>query len=254
MRYFCVTDVPPPWPLPGFVEPISPAPAGGGVLDLDSEHPGAGGRAGLREYRALFGLRHLVQAPEEDGGSSPGESMVGISYDRQFAVTRPVTVGSADRHVMTPEEVAALPEDCFVPAPGTIVVPAPTVLDVSVLARHGSVHGGRDLLHAVGIAIDHGVADGRGAAAFLGTKVLIDAPGVGVYPTGWYLDVLTKLDAVAREFADTVRDPSSGLPRQIPVSCLSLLHSLLLHRLLETWPAELTAVAPVLEVAPDPTA
>jgi hypothetical protein len=238
MRYFCVTHVPPPWPVPGFMEPVSPDPAGDGALE------------GLREYGALFSLRHLVQTPGDAGGSSPGESMVGISHHGRFAVTRAVGAEAADCHVVTPEELAALPEDCFVPPPGRIVVPAPTVMDESVLAQYGSVHAGRDLLHAVGIAIDQGVVEGRIAADFLNANVLIAAPTVGVYPTGWYLDVLTTLAAVAQEFADTVRSPNEGPPQQVPAPCLERLHSLLLQQLLATWPPELAVVEPVLAVAP----
>lgn len=253
MRYFSVTHRPLEWPLPAFMEPISTQPAGPGVLDLSEQYPECGGRSGLSEYETLFALRRQLQASWPDGEPPADEQMIGISHYRRFAVTRPTGTPSDIYTAVGPAEFATLPEDLFVPPPGTLVISTPTRFVVPVLAQYAGAHVLRDLLHFMGLAVDLGVVDDRTMATYLGRNVLLAAPSVGVYPTGWYLQGLADLEAVADAFQATVEVPREGYQRRVLGFCCERLQSLLALQLAERWPQDQVITNRAMIVSDDAT-
>jgi hypothetical protein len=209
MRYFCLTHKPVEWPIPTFMEQVSTVPVGDGVLNLAEQYPELAGRGTvISEYATLFGIRRMLEDSWTDGAEPPSDEMVGIAHYRRFAVTRPMGTPSFVYGLVRPEIMPTVTDDLFLPAPGTLLLPPPADLGMTVVTQYGAAHHVRDLLHFLGLAIDLGVADDKQVASFLGQNVMIAAAAV----------------------------PREGYQRRAAGFACERLHSMLTLGLVTTWP------------------
>jgi hypothetical protein len=211
VRYFCLTHVPIPWRLPSFMEPVSTVPAGEGILDLGQRYPQFAGRGPvLSEYGTLFALRRMLQASWE-GGRPPAE-------------------------------------DLFRPPEGTLLLPAPASFGMPLVTQYARAHHVRDLLQFMACAIDLGVVEDTAVGQFLGHDTMLVSPSVGIYPAGWLMDTLEKLEAVATAFEDGFAVPHEGYQNRAVGFCLERLHAMLAAGLIPTWPKEKVCLSPAIIV------
>lgn len=233
--YFTVTHRPLDQPPPSFVQPVSSVPAGPGVLDVAAGHPDLAGRGPeLSEYATLFALNRELMQRHERTGPPADQEMTGFGHYRRYAVVRPMGVPVDLYGMLRREEFAALSAEDLLPAPGTLVLPV--VAHVGrVLQQYAAQHVGRDLLVFLATAIDLGVTDGPTVARFLDSPVMVAAPTVGVYPTGWFLETLGQLEQVATAFGADGFVEREGYQRRSTGFCLERLHALLLGQLVAGW-------------------
>jgi hypothetical protein len=237
MRYFCLTHKPVEWPIPTFMEQVSTVPVGDGVLNLAEQYPELAGRGTvISEYATLFGIRRMLEDSWTDGAEPPSDEMVGIAHYRRFAVTRPMGTPSFVYGLVRPEIMPTVTDDLFLPAPGTLLLPPPADLGMTVVTQYGAAHHVRDLLHFLGLAIDLGVADDKQVASFLGQNVMIAAPTVGIYPVRWLVETLTALERVIDAFESSAAVPREGYQRRAAGFACERLHSMLTLGLVTTWP------------------
>jgi hypothetical protein len=251
VRYFSVAYRPLEWPMPDFMEVVSTSPAGDGVADLSTTYPELAGRdAVLGEYATLFALRRLLEE-ERARGRSAGSGMVGVSHYRRFAVTRATGARSFVYGVVRPGEFIRLPQDLFVPAPGTILFPSPIRVNPTLIAQYGAYHPTRDLLFFMALAVDLGVVTNEQVTNWLSGEVMVPAPAIGVYPEDWFVETQTALETVVDAFESTVAVPREGYQRRAVAFCLERLHGLLLSALVSTWSDDAYIAHPALLVSPD---
>lgn len=248
MRYFSVAYRPLQWPLPRFVEAVSIAPVGDGVTDLGEQHPEfAGQDPFLGEYATLFALRRVLAAEDPE---PPDDEMIGISHYRRFAMTIPAKVSSRRGEAIRPADFAKLSRDRFIPPAGTILHPAPIPVTPSLVGQYGHYHHTRDLLFFMGLAVDLGVVTDTEVGVWLGGSILVPAATVGVFPRRWWVETMTSLEEVVVEFQRRHGLPREGYQRRTPAFCLERLHSLLLVKLVQSWPADRVVAHPELIVDP----
>lgn len=248
MRYFSVAYRPLQWPLPRFVEPVSIRPLGPDVTDLGERYPEfADQDPFLGEYATLFALRRLL---EQDEPSPADDEMLGISHYRRFAMTQPAKVSSRRGEAIRPADFAKLSRDRFLPPWGTILHLQPIPVTPSLIAQYGQYHHTRDLLFFMGVAVDLGIITDAEAGAWLGGDVLVPAATVGIFPRGWWTETMTSLERVLVEFERAHGLPREGYQRRTPAFCLERLHSLLLVKLVQRWPAARVIAEPELIVDP----
>jgi hypothetical protein len=246
MKYYVVTHRPLEWPLPSFMQPVSAVPAGEGVLDLSGEYADVPGRS---EYATLFALRRHLQQSWGESGPPADEEHIGVAHYRRFPVTRPIGVPSEVYGVVSAEQFTQLPDDAFLPPPGSLLLSS--VHDVGSMLRHyGENHVLRDLLHFRAIAIDLGVIDEKATAAFLSQGVMVTVPSIGVYPAIWYMETLVALERVVDAFESSVAVPRDGHQRQAVRFCCERLHSMLVSKLVTQWSGPVLAT-PALIVSDD---
>lgn len=239
MRYFCATHTPLAWPLHPFMEAVSTVPAGEGVLDLSQRFPELAGRGvQLGEYATLFAVRRLLQESWQDSGPPPDDEMIGISHYRRFAVTRPTGTRSAMFGVVSPEEFTTLPDDLFLPPPGTLLLPSPVDPGVPIVGSYGMAHPVRDLLRFMGTAVDIGVVDEAVAGRFLSQNAMITTPSAGVVPVIWLVDVLERLEQVVDAVASAYPLPREGYQERAAGFCCERLHALFAAELAQSWPQD----------------
>jgi hypothetical protein len=251
MRYFVVTHQPLEWPVPAFMEAVSTVPAGEDVADLSHDLPQFAGRGPeWSEYATLFAVRRLLQASWGESRPRLDGEMLGVAHYRRYPVTRPMGVRSDVYGVLSPAEFTQLPDDAFLPPPGTLLLPSVTHVG-TVLGQYGRNHVLRDLLHFMGIAIDLGVIDDRAAASYLSQEVMVVAPSIGVYPAGWYVQVLEDLERVVQAFESSVAVPRDGYQRRTIGFCCERLHGMLLANLVAQWADDRVLVNPAVIVSTD---
>jgi hypothetical protein len=252
MRYFCTTHQPLAWPLHPYMEPVATVPAGPGVTDLSERYPELAGRGReLGEYATLFGVRRLLQESWQEDGPPAPEEMVGTAHYRRFAVARPTGKHSLFFGVVDPETFAQLPEDLFVPPPGTLLLPAPIDYGMALLTNYGQTHPTRDLLHFMALAVDLGVVADRAVGRFLGHDHMITTPSAAVVPATWLVEVLESLERVVDAFESTVAVTREGYQRRAVGFCCERLHSLLVASLLDEWPEDRAVFNRALIVSAD---
>jgi hypothetical protein len=254
VKYFVVTHRPLEWPLPDFMQPVSTVPAGDGVADLSEDHRHLRGRGPeWSEYATLFGVRRLLQATWAASGPPSDDEMLGIAHYRRFPVTRPIGTPSDVYGVLSTDEFTQLPDDVFLPPPGTLLLPSGADRGMSVLSQYARSHVARDLMHFMGIAIDLGVVDDRAVAGYLSQNTMVAAPSIGVYPAAWYVHVLHQLERVVDAFEAGVAVRREGYQSRTVGFCCERLHSMLLLELLNGWPQDRVTVNPAVIVSDDGT-
>lgn len=249
MRYFCATHQPLDWPLPSFMEPVATVPAGAGVTDLSERYPELGGRGvELGEYATLFAVRRLLQESWRENGPAAADEMIGTGHYRRFAVTRPTGMRSAMFGVVTPEEFTALPDDLFLPSPGTLLLAAPVDPGVPIVSSYGMAHPVRDLLRFMAAAIDLGAVDDAVVGRFLGQNVMLTTPTAGVVPATWLVETLETIERVVDAFQESYAEPREGYQARAMGFCCERLHALLAVPLIEGWAQDRVVFNPAIIV------
>lgn len=251
MRYFCLTERPIRWPVPGFMEVVSTAPAGSRVVNLAKKYPELARRGQtLGVYATLFGVRRLLQDSWSGQEPPADQALVGIAHHDRFAVTRRVGTVKGPYQLVPPEDLKRLPDEAFCPPRAAVLFPAPIALPVSALGDHHARYSVRDLLHFMAVAIELGVVSDHVVSASLGQAVAVPSCSVGVYPAAWLVQVLELIEQVVDRYESTVAVPREGRRQSGLGACCELLHSMLLERLIEALPPQQTMAGPPVLVAP----
>lgn len=253
MRYVCATHEPLDYPLRPFMHPISTVPVGDGVQDLSERYPHLRGRGqDLGEYGTYFALRRLLQESWEEEGPPPDDEMIATSHYRRFPVVRPTGQPVSVYGAVSREEFLGLPDDLFLPPPGTLVIPRTVDYGLPVVTDYGVAHHARDILRFMGVAVDLGVVGDAEVGDFLGNNVAITTPTVAVVPVTWLVEVLESLERVVQAFEASYAPHREGYQRRAAAFSCERLHALLLAGFAARWPQDRLLATPVLLVSDDP--
>ena len=198
--------------------------------DLEALHNNRTG-----EYYYLFGLRREIERRRQHFGDA-----IMIVHYRRFLADRPLGPMSPNvpwASVVTPRQAEQLDPLALMPALSRQTgwfVGRPIAFEGGLVSQFAANHPVEHFLRFLACAVETGVLKPWQLPGLLSRdSLLLPAPSVGMLPTGFFVETMTRLEACARHFLDNGFRELADDQRRILGFSLERLHSFLLLQEIE---------------------